>query len=273
MAQSQTVSVNGARLYVEREGAGHPLVLLHAGIADRRMWDDQVAAFAPHYTVIRYDHRGWGQSDAPAGPVAFHEDLHGVLRALDIERAHVLGVSMGGTFAIDFALTHPEAVSSLTLVGSWLSGFSPPTSAAEQAVWAAYEAAIEQERFDDANMLEADLKLVGIYRAPDAVDPALRQKLRELHRPAFNRITERERMQPWVKPSPPAAERLREINAPTLVVYGDLDVPAVPLIAAKLSREIRGATSVVMHGTAHVPNLEQPGEFNRIVLEFLQGLS
>lgn len=269
---AQMIAANGARLYVEQQGAGEPLVLLHAGIADRRQWDDQLPDFASSFAVTRYDHRGWGRSEAPAGPVAFHEDLYALLSALGIERAHVLGISMGGTFAIDFALSHPQMVSSLILVDSWLSGFSVPASEAEQAIWAAFEAALNEGQLDRANELETDLKLVGIYRTPDMVDAQTRQRLRALHRPAFDRLAEREAMQPWLKPEPPSAERLGEISAPTLVVYGDLDVPAVPLIAAKLGSEIRNAEVVCMRGTAHVPNMEQPREFNRIVLDFLAKL-
>lgn len=269
---AQMIAANGARLYVEQQGAGEPLVLLHAGIADRRQWDDQLPDFASSFAVTRYDHRGWGRSEAPAGPVAFHEDLYALLSALGIERAHVLGISMGGTFAIDFALSHPQMVSSLILVDSWLSGFSVPASEAEQAIWAAFEAALNEGQLDRANELETDLKLVGIYRTPDMVDAQTRQRLRALHRPAFDRLAEREAMQPWLKPEPPSAERLGEISAPTLVVYGDLDVPAVPLIAAKLGSEIRNAEVVCMRGTAHVPNMEQPREFNGAVLDFLAKL-
>lgn len=269
LVQSGSAAVNGARLYYEVHGAGSPLVLLHAGIADCRQWDDQIEALAQRYRVIRYDHRGWGRSDTPAGPVAFHEDLYGLLRALGIERAHVLGISMGGTMAIDFALTHPNMVDTLMLVGSWLSGFPTEASPAEAAVWVAFEEALRERDFDRANQLEVDLKLAGIYRTPDQVDPLVREHLLRIHREAFDRLTEREHMRPWLKPEPPAAARLNELRVPTLVVYGDLDVPAVPLIAQRLAREVASARSVVMHGTAHVPNMEQPHEFNRIVLDFL----
>ncbi len=270
--QSGFVPVNGARIYYELTGARAPLVLLHAGIGDRRQWDDQVDAFASRYRVLRYDHRGWGRSDAQPGPVAFHEDLYGVLRALSIERAHIVGVSMGGTFAIDFALTHPQLVDSLVLVGSWLSGLPTEASPQEQAVWQAFEAALAAHDFDRANELEVDLKLAGIYRMPDQVDPGVRQRLLRIHRDAFERLGERELMRPWLKPEPPAASRLGEIHAPTLVVYGDLDVPTVPRIAALLAGEIASAQTVVMHGTAHVPNMEQPALFNRLVLDFLAGV-
>lgn len=272
MVRSGVAAVNGAHLYYEMHGAGAPLVLLHAGIADCRQWDDQVEALARHHLVIRYDHRGWGRSDTPAGPVAFHEDLCGLLRTLGIERARVLGISMGGTMAIDFALTYPHMVEALVVVGSWLSGYPTEASPAEEAVWKAFEEALGEQDFDRANQLEVDLKLAGIYRTPDQVDPAARARLLRIHRDAFDRLAEREQMRPWLKPEPPAASRLGEISAPTLVVYGDLDVPTVPTIARHLASEIAGAQALVMHGTAHVPNMEQPREFNRIVLDFLAGV-
>lgn len=271
-SRSGVAHVNGAQLYYETYGEGHPVVLVHAGIADCRQWDDQIEAYADHYQVIRYDHRGWGRSDAPAGPVAFHEDLAGLLGALGVERAHVLGISMGGTMAIDFALTHPQMVRSLVLAGSWLSGFPTESSAQEDAVWQAFEEALTREDFDQANRLEVDLKLSGIYRTPEQVDAAVRERLLMIHHSSFDRLGEREQMRPWLKPEPTAAGRLGEIQVPTFIMYGDLDVPAVPIIAEKLGREIAGAQTHVLHGTAHVPNMEQPDEFNRLTLAFWASL-
>jgi 2-hydroxy-6-oxonona-2,4-dienedioate hydrolase len=270
--QSGIVEVNGAHVYYEMCGAGHPLVLLHAGIADCRQWDDQIEAFAAHYRVIRYDHRGWGRSNAPAGPVAFHDDLSGVLRALEIEHAHVLGISMGGTIAIDFALAYPSMVDALVLVGSWLSGYSFEASPTEKAIWMSFEEAVNARDFDRANQLEVDLKLAGIYRGAEHVDPAVRERLLRMHRIAFDRLDERELMRPWLHPEPPAAARLGEIRVPALIVYGDLDVPTVPQIAAHLAREMRDARTVVMRDTAHVPNMERAQEFNGVVLDFLAAL-
>ena len=91
--------INGARLYYEVAGAGQPLALLHAGIADSRMWDDQFAVFAERYKVIRYDYRGFGKSSVPPGPYVFRDDLLGLLRHLGIARASLIGVSMGGGLA------------------------------------------------------------------------------------------------------------------------------------------------------------------------------
>ena len=117
--------VNGAKLYYEVMGAGHPLVLLHEGIADSRMYDDQFNAFAQRYRVVRFDLRGFGQSDLPPGdePVALYEDLYGLLALLGIKKTYVLGMSMGGAIALDFTLAHPVMVDALILVAPGVSGY------------------------------------------------------------------------------------------------------------------------------------------------------
>ena len=119
---SAFVEVNGARLYYEDSGNGETLVLIHAGIADSRMWEGQLAAFARCYRVIRYDMRGFGRSEMGEGPYAHHRDLHALLDALGVERAHLVGCSMGGRTAIDFTLEYPARVRSLVLVGSAIGG-------------------------------------------------------------------------------------------------------------------------------------------------------
>src|SRR5947209_9678446 len=121
--------VNGTKLYYEVAGAGHPLVLLHEGIADSRMYDDQFNAFAQHYRVVRFDIRGFGQSDLPTGdkPIALHEDLYGLLTFLGMKKTYLLGMSMGGAMALNFTLTHPDMVDGLILVAPGVGGY-PMTS-------------------------------------------------------------------------------------------------------------------------------------------------
>src|SRR5919112_4353346 len=110
--------VNGARIYYEVAGEGEPLVLVHAGIADSRMWEGQVAAFAARYRVVRFDLRGFGKTEMVEGPFSHHEDLRGLLDFLGVERTHLVGCSMGGGAVLDFALEYPERVGDLVLVGS-----------------------------------------------------------------------------------------------------------------------------------------------------------
>jgi pimeloyl-ACP methyl ester carboxylesterase len=109
--------VNSGRLYYEVQGHGPPLIFLHAGIADSRMWDSQVKYFSDKYTVVRYDLRGYGKSDAPTAPYVPAEDLYALLRFLKIDRAAIVGSSIGGTQAFDMAAAHPQAVTALVVVG------------------------------------------------------------------------------------------------------------------------------------------------------------
>src|SRR5215210_1370822 len=110
------VEANGVRLYYQEAGHGHPLVLLHAGVADHTMWDRQIDLFAQKYRVIRYDLRGFGQTAMPPGNFTHHADLDGLLRFLDVDRAYLVGVSLGGSTVIDYALTYPDRVAAIVPV-------------------------------------------------------------------------------------------------------------------------------------------------------------
>src|SRR5215212_377472 len=115
--QTGTADVNGARQFYEVVGKGKSLVLVHAGIADGRMWDPQVGPFAERYRVVRYDMRGFGGSPAVAGAYSHHEDLRVLLDALCVEEAVLVGCSMGAKTVLDFALAYPERARALVLVG------------------------------------------------------------------------------------------------------------------------------------------------------------
>lgn len=116
--------VNGTQLYYEMAGSGRPLVLIHGFTLDTRMWDDQFETFARRYQVIRYDARGFGRSAVPAGEsYAPADDLRALMSFLGVEHACVVGLSMGGGIAIDFALSYPEASDALVAVDSLLGGY------------------------------------------------------------------------------------------------------------------------------------------------------
>src|SRR5258708_22980595 len=122
-SQSGVAEVNGAQLNYELAGAGSPVALLHAGIADSGMWDDQFAHFAAAHQVLRFDMRGFGQSSMPDEPYSLSADLYGLLRQLGIGPAAIVGVSIGGGTAIRFAIEHPEMVTALVPLGAGLRGF------------------------------------------------------------------------------------------------------------------------------------------------------
>ena len=245
-------------------GAGPALLLVHAGIADRRMWDDQVGPFAAAgWTVIRADLPGVGGTPAPAGPVATWATLRGLLDHLGVERTVVVGCSLGGRAAVDLALAAPERVRALVLVGSGLGGHRFEEAALHR-LWDDSDAAVERGDLEEAARIELETWVVGVGRTLDAVDAGVRSRARAMLLDRYggggNELEDLE---------PPAAGRLGAVAAPTLVLVGDHDRPDIQAIAGALAAGIPGAERAVLAGTAHLPNLERPEEFNRVVLEFL----
>lgn len=264
MRRQGRAEVNGASLYYEVAGEGHALVLLHAGICDGRMWDEQFDAFARGHRVVRYDRRGFGRSASPAGAFSHGEDLVGLMRHLGLGRATLVGCSQGGRIALDTALEHPELVASLVLVGSGISGYSyeagPPPQYHE------LEKADEAGDVARVNELELQIWVDGPRRSPGEVNPSVRERVREMNLVALSApASAGEEVPSGVD----AAARLGEIRVPVLVVVGELDTPRTLEAAGVLAEGIRGARLARMGGAAHVPNMERPEEFNRLVLQFL----
>ena len=258
------LDINGARIHVEREGAGFPLILLHEGVADNRMWEPQLEAFAEHFEVVRPEQRGFGQSNLPAqrwSPVA---DLLAIMDALALKPAHIVGGSMGAGLAIDFALDHPERVSKLVLIGPAISGLKPAAKHAH--LWADADAAEEAHDIDALNRAEMRLFLSGPSRPLEQIDPRLRDLFLDMNGIALRSDLE---SAPRDALDPPAVGRLGEITAPTLVIVGDFDIAPIFDAVDLLMREVKGARKAVIHDAAHLPNLEHPEEFNRLVLDFL----
>lgn len=258
--------VEGARLFYEMAGEGlQSLVLVHAGIADARMWDGQFQEFARRFRTVRYDRRGFGRTETlEGGPFSHHEDLYALLKFLEIERAILLGCSQGGKTAIDFTLEHPHMTQALVLVASALGGFE--FAGPHPAQFAEIERAEEAGDIDRINELELQIWVDGPQRTPQEVDARLRELVREMNGIALRAPQATGAEQPL---EPPAINRLGEIKAPALIITGDLDTPATLAAARALAAGIKGAREVVIKGTAHLPNMERPIEFNRHVLSFL----
>jgi len=176
--ESGFASVNGARHYYEALGSGHPLVLLHAGIADSRMWDDQIHSFAERYRVIRYDARGFGRSDMPAAPYSRYDDLAALLDHLQVDKACILGSSMGGGTALDFTLAYPDRADALVLMGSAVGGGTPSESTIEQ--WNRIDELAQSGDLAGAVELELQMWVDGPRRTPQRVDASVRERVREM---------------------------------------------------------------------------------------------
>jgi pimeloyl-ACP methyl ester carboxylesterase len=252
-------------LYYETTGAGPPLVLLHAGVADSRMWDDQAAAFARRYRVIRYDLPGCGRSPIPDRRFSHHGILHALFESIGLEPAWLVGASFGGRVAVDFCLAYPEKVRGIVLAGPLLGGFQPSAEIERFNE--------EEDRLLEAGDLEAATELNlrtwvdGPNRSADQVDPAVRARVGEMQLQAFS-IPEPEHAElEW--PEPPALERLDEIQVPTLVIVGSQDIQEVIVHGAMVSGKISTAGIRVMQESGHLMSMEAPGEFNNLVLSFI----
>ena len=267
------VESNGTRLYYEMMGEGHPLVLIHGGYMDRRMWDDQFATFAQHYRVIRYDVRGFGQTELAPVPYTDREDLYNLLSFLGIEKTYLMGLSLGGEIAIDFTLDYPGMVDALILAGSSISGAPIMDLITQEQLqqhlkqWTPFEEA--QARRDLAGMVEAIMSHPTLV--PSASYPIARQKVREnLSAYSFAWVLEAHQKQETV---PPAWGRLAEIKVPTLLIAGGDDDKLLHTYADKLAQDIPNVRRVTIPETHHMPNMEKPEEFNRVVLDFLLSLT
>jgi 3-oxoadipate enol-lactonase len=257
-------NVNGTKIYYELKGKGPAVVLIHGWSLNTEMWDDQFNEFSKSHKVLRYDVRGYGKSNVPdtSKPYCHHDDLKTLMDHLKIEKAAIIGLSMGGYVAINFALVYPEKTTALVPVDSWIEGHktSKPLGdlystlfkkAKEEGLGPAIDYWLGFPYFRSANRNNGLKKrmrsVVGSYNGWDFynTDPILR-----------------------LKPGP--AERLREVSAPTLVVVGSEDMQDIQGISDLVVSGVRNAEKYVIGDAGHMSNMEKPDEFNRVVLEFLR---
>ncbi len=262
IAERGVAEVNGTRLSYELKGKGPAIVLIHGGLADSRMWDDQFEEFARHYQVLRYDLRGFGKSAPKLATFSHIDDLYALLKYLHIEKASLVGVSLGGMIAADFTLEHPEMVSALVLTSSGLRGYQGPVN--EQSV-AAYRAAKEQ------GLEKAiELWLSHPFFASGRNNPAYERKTRAMLVDNFQSWGPDSVKIPWQWPATSTIARLPAIKAPTLIIVGDQDASTIQAVADILKDKIPGARKLVMTNVSHHLNMEKPKQYNRSVLDFLQ---
>lgn len=248
--------------------SGEAVLLLHAGVADRRMWATQVAAFSRHFRTITYDMRGFGDSPLPTQDFSPLDDIAALLDHLEIDRAHLVGCSMGAATALEFAVDHPERVDKLVLVNSGAPGFTPEEGYYEPPGWDDVVAAFKAGDLDTVADFEVRLWVDGPFRSPDEVSQEVREAVREMDLLALR--NEDRRDDHIVRPETPAGTRLDEVEATTLVVLSELDVPDMKPLAEYLATGIAGARLKTIPGVAHMANMESPEFFNELVIGFLR---
>ena len=255
-------------LYAEQAGAGSPVVLVHEGIADSRMWEPQWESYSERFHVVRFDMRGFGQSPPAVGTFSLAGDVVELLEGLALGPVALVGMSLGGAVAMETTVARPDLVSKLVLVGPGLRGFE--MSDETKKGWADEEAALERGDDDEAVEINLRMWVDGPSRSPDQVDPEMRRKIGEMQRRIIDLWREAGAEDGDHQPlAEDWRERLAEISVPTLILVGELDRPEMLAIADRLDAEIPDARRETIAGAAHVPNMERPAEFDRLVLEFL----
>jgi pimeloyl-ACP methyl ester carboxylesterase len=265
--QTGMLAVAGGELHWESNGSGSAVVLLHGGLLDCTTWDREFERLAGSYRVVRFDARGHGRSSIQQGEYSHGEDLVALLDGLAIERAVLVGLSLGGRTAIDVAIAHPERVAGLVGVAPGMSGwrFRDPVL---QENW---QKQAEAARAGDTDgYAEWFLRswTDGPKRTPDVVDPVVRERVRRL---ALSNL-ERSATASGHLREVGAVDRVSEIRAPTLALVGELDMSDIHDIVDLLVSAVPGARKVLVPDAGHMINLEAPEVFDRELDSFLDTL-
>jgi 3-oxoadipate enol-lactonase len=257
--------LNGTWLYDEMEGQGEAVVFIHGLALDSRMWDLQWIFFSKRFRVIRYDVRGFGQSGRAHDPHNPTEDLKALLDYLKIEKAHLVGHSMGGNIALHFAAKYPERVNKVVAVDATLDGFENYTSEFKATINRIVEITSHQGWHDEQQEIWLRSPLMRLYAADDKSIINLSEITADYNGDHF--------INPRINPNfgqPSTVELLSEIKATTLVIVGEKDDESIQRIGQLLSEKIPHNQKEIIKGAGHLPNMDKPKIFNKIVLKFLK---
>jgi pimeloyl-ACP methyl ester carboxylesterase len=266
-AKSGFIENGKASLYYELAGQGKPLIMIHAGVADSRQWENEFVHFAQDFRVLRYDLRGYGKSLPVDDEFTHMGDLIALLDGLSFHAPLVLiGCSMGGSLALDFALEYPSRMKALVLVGSGPSGLAldvpghPKEAEAEQA----YKAG----DWDLLAELEAQIWFDGSGRTPGQVNRERRRLALEMNRLALSHEA-RGLGQRLPDTGTPAAKRLNQITFPVLALVGEHDNAYAHAAADYLVKKVPSARKTILQDAAHLANMDHPHQFQSAVRSFL----
>jgi pimeloyl-ACP methyl ester carboxylesterase len=261
-AMSRFAELASSRIHYDDAGAGDAVLLVHGLGLDLRMWDDQVSVLAKRYRVVRMDLHGFGKSSAVTGPFSHSEIIAELLQHLGIERAHIVGLSLGGLISAQFVQEHPELARSLTLVDGDMSGI--PWKLVGPSIAKVFNAA--KMNMEEAKRLWIEHAFFDPARKSPAVIARIEAMVQDYSGWSFANAGSGIERKPKIR----TADVLGNFDLPTLVVIGEHDVPDFHDIADEVVSRVRGARKVVLEGVGHMSNMEDPASFNRVLLEFLE---
>ena len=266
--------VHGAKIYYQIAGEGQPFVMIHAGISDHRMWNNEFDYYADRYQVISFDIRGYGKSEPVEGEFNAHEDFESLLDTLDIDSPIILmGCSIGAGLAMRYTLTHPDRVQSLILVGGTPDGLEladlgleveEPVELFEQA-----EQAFEANDLDLATEIEMQIWFDGMGRAKVDVNPEVRQFAYDINRLAIEHASKKIGKHVHKQFEKSSLESFDELNLPILIIVGENDIPLIIAAADYMEEHLPNATKAIIPRAGHLPNMEQPQLFQGAIDPFL----
>ncbi len=271
--------INGAKIHYQDKGNGYPLVLAHGLGGDLTIWIPQVPAFSERYRLITWDCRGHGRSEVTEDGYLienFVDDQYKLLQHLGVEKAHVGGLSMGGLIAWVFALTHPEMVTSLILSDTTVLNIGDDQESRRQFVdMFMTTAKIAEKRGRGGAMANQTIRLMFsdqfIRNNPEFI-ALVKERIAESSGVGFAR-TVRGIFGAGVRAQEiDITKLLAAIKAPTLILVGEEDILTPVPTAEALSRAIPQSRLHIIKGSGHVPNIEQTEEWNRVVMDFLDGV-
>jgi pimeloyl-ACP methyl ester carboxylesterase len=265
--KGKILNTGGAYLYYEVGGKskGVPVVFVHGFTLDARMWEPQWKAFGKHFRTIRYDVRGFGRSAQTSEPHDPAADLLALLDHLKIERAHLVGLSMGANIALNFAVRYPQRVFKVVAAAPNLDGFTDYTPELFAAFGQVFGAVAQSGWNETTQNLWLKVPLLQLQTPYVSRQALVEQMVRSYNGTQF--------INPAAAPQygqPPTIERLGDLKAPTLVIVGERDEESIRRISNIIAQKAPNAQRLLLAEAGHLSNLDQPDRFNLAVLRFLE---
>jgi len=255
------VLVDGGKLFYELAGSGKNIVLLHDGMVNREIWDEQFPLLAKTFRVVRYDRRGYGKSSDPQVKYSHINDLNQLFIQLKIDKAIIFGMSSGGRLAIDFTLTYPEKVNGLVLVGAVVSGFGYTSHMDTRG------GHFNPQKYSDPVKVNEYFIMDDPYEIYSENRAAKEKVMKLLPNLA------RQNVVPTQPAGKVAVRSLSEIKVPALILAGEYDIPDVHAHAGVINAGIANSKREIIPRSGHLIPIEQPALFNEAVMNFLNKLT